>query len=144
MCALCVFAGMMLERWRQEDKPVKASIRASEARIEHRAKHRASQPRETPPAAARPDRTTLTRSGYRDSWHGVWREPLGATPTAPAHVAAEHIDSVLLAPAPAPDLHGAADTGRLPSLGPLTDTGAFQAISDWGDQMQVAIETGTL
>jgi hypothetical protein len=140
LCALAAafIGGSAWQQWRDERREFDQQIDGYEQRlVANRAgRHRASQPRaELPPVTPPP---VPDRSGYRDTLRGHYAA-LHA-----GHVAAEHIDSVLLAPAPAPDLNGAADTGTLPSLAGLTDTGAFAAITEWGDRMSAAIETGTL
>jgi hypothetical protein len=144
----------------RERREYDAQIDAYESRIEanRHGRHARTQPRaELPPVTPpprQPDRSALVRSGYADTWRGMYGGP-AALPSGGAiahmlnqqqrHASATIIDPVELPPpAPATDLHGAADTGLLPSLASLSDTGAFQAITDWGDQMQVAIETGTL
>jgi hypothetical protein len=145
-------AGLLAERWHAERDEYDAQIDAYQSRIEsnRRGRHARTEPRTAP-----------ARSGYRDSlltpaaappWPvpGPVQLPKGgaiayALNCQQGYASAASIDVVHLPPpAPAPDLRGAADTGRLPSLGKLTDTGAFEAISDWGDRMQAAIETGIL
>jgi len=106
-------------------------------RAERAGRHRAGQPRAFPspaPAAAPPEptRTTLVRSGYRDSW----REPgpvdlprcsaIGVH-LARAAVSAADIAQVFLPPQAAPDKRGAEDTGTMPRTpateGPTAENG---------------------
>jgi hypothetical protein len=123
--------------------------------------HAKSQPRESSspaPSAVKPkpSRTALVRSGYRDSWRAMYPKPglsghhpagiiMAHAPGARPAVTAESIATVLLPPAPAPALTGAADTGTMPKVKlPDSDTVAMQAIYDHGDTMVRAIERGEL
>jgi hypothetical protein len=102
-----------------------------------RGRHAKSQPRTSSPAPAAvvPEpRTSLARSGYRDSWFtaGPVELPSGGAigvflNRANPAVTAADISTVLLPPAPAPDLNGADDTGTLLKVG---DTGEMKAITD--------------
>jgi len=101
-----------------------------------RGRHARSQPRAFPspaPAAVPPGPTSLVRSGYRDSWFtpGPAALPRGGAigvflERHKDAVTARDIDTVLLPPAPAPDLNGAADTGTLD----LSDTGELRRLEE--------------
>jgi hypothetical protein len=135
--ALILFAMYCCYRAGQEDEREKLRGDKSEAKLaeDRRGRHAKSQPRAsasspapaavTPSSDPEPTRTSLVRSGYRDSWHDVWRTPLGA-------VTADDIAPVVLAaPQAAPDLNGAADTGTMPKVElAVGDTGEMRAITD--------------
>ena len=123
-----------------------------------RGRHARSQPRVSAPspvpapAAAdsssgdQPSHTSLVRSGYRDSWFtrggtprpGRVRLPRGGAigvfleqQAGRAPVTARDIEQVLLPPAPAPDLNGAADTGTMPKVElAVGDTGEMVKLTD--------------
>ena len=109
-------------------------------------RHAKSQPRVSvtspapSPAAAQPEpKTSLVRSGYRDSWFTPGRVELPAGGAIGVFLA-RHRDAVtaedigpveLAAPSPAPDLNGAADTGTMPKVElAVGDTGEMRAITD--------------
>ena len=134
MALACMAAGfitgLLYEKWHREREQFDAEIAAHETRIERNraaGRHAKSQPRALPspaPAAvpAERSRTSLVRSGYRDSW----RLPLeGGAP-----VTAASIPPVFLPPQPAPDLNGADDTGTMPRVRLARgDTGEMRAVT---------------
>jgi hypothetical protein len=130
-----LFCAILGAAW-MENRIDKEAHEKKVERLREIGRHRASKPRATPGVPP--------RSGYRDSLLAPasappWPVP---SPAQQGHANAASIDVVHLPPpAPAPDLRGAADTGWLTEL---SDTGAFRAITDRGDQMVAAIETGTL
>jgi len=126
-----------------EDGRAAAYGRKLAAARAERGRHAKSQPRAFPspaPAAvpAERSRTSLVRSGYRDSWRGpgpvelprggaigVFLERQGR-PT----VTAADIPPVFLPPQPAPDKNGADDTGTMPRVRlDRGDTGEMRAVT---------------
>ena len=110
--------GMLAERWHGERREFDAEIEQHEQQLAERratgsGRHRASTPRTSPPPAA-----------PRPPWD------------------TQGIDTVLLAPEPAPPLNGTADTGTIPRVQlPDDTTGAIRAV---GDELVAKIERGEL
>ena len=119
MALACMAAGfitgLLYEKWHREREEFDAEIAAHETRIERNraaGRHAKSQPRAFPspaPAAAPAERsrTSLVRSGYRDSWRQY---------QANKATTAADIGHVFLPPQPAPDKNGADDTGTMPRV----------------------------
>jgi hypothetical protein len=139
--------GLLFERSRMEREEFEAQIAEYDSRWEEAhpksPRHAKSQPRASSSpasAAVTPEpRTSLVRSGYRDSWFPPGLASYAAAYAAAAGaingyltkpkdaVTARDIETVLLPPAPAPDKTGADGTGRLVKL---TDTGDLVKLTD--------------
>jgi hypothetical protein len=144
--ALIVFAGWCIYRAGDENgyERCRAEMLDRKLAEARRGRHAKSQPRASAPspaeapAAAQPEpRTSLVRSGYRDSWFtpgpvalprggaiGVFLERHKDAATA------RDIDTVLLPPAPAPDKSGAEDTGTMPALSDTGELRRLEALAD--------------
>jgi hypothetical protein len=118
------------------DRLAELAAEQAEQRAAPAGRHRASQPRASAPSAwftrttePRPGRVQLPRGGAI----GAFLDKQAATAS---------IDTVLLAPEPAPHLNGAADTGTMTRI--HLDAGTTGEIRAIGDELVAKIERGEL